>query len=143
MNSIKKIMISLSLVLIAAFAVPTLRAENADWPTRVNFLSSVQIGDLILRPGNYELQLTRGTTHRGVVMIYDLDHGKWVGMVQGIYTHRDNVSGDMAEFTFEKDIVNGRDVMTTWFYPDWNRGVRFVYPYKPTYIAQLDGSPIR
>ncbi|HTY63984.1 MAG TPA: hypothetical protein VMG30_17180 [Acidobacteriota bacterium] len=82
---------------------------------------------MVLAPGTYDLQLTQGTWARNVVAIYSVDQKRWIGMVMGINDSRQDTS-KMSGFTFERIGSDAPVALEYWFYEDWNRGVKFVYP---------------
>ena len=130
MNSIKNLLIAVAIVVIVSAFIPNARAGSLDdhnWPTKVTFNSPVQVGDLVLAPGNYEFRLTSGTVARNVVEIFNYDSGRWVGMVMGINDGRVDTS-KMTGFTFQSLGAGSPKALEYWFYSDWNRGIKFVYP---------------
>jgi hypothetical protein len=131
MYTVKKILIALSIAVMVSVFVPPAKANGMDsgnWPTQVTFDRPVQIGNLVLDPGTYDFQLTDGTQARDVVQIYSVDRGDWVGMVMGINVNRQNTS-TMTGFTFRKLGKNLPEQLEYWFYPQWIRGVKFIYPH--------------
>ena len=134
MNSIKKILIAVSFVVIVSASVPAVRAmglDESNWPTRITFAMPVQIGEMVLAPGSYEFQLTPGTVDRSVVMIYNVDSGRWLGIVMGINVNRVDTT-KMSGFTF-RDLGKGAPrAVEYWFYRGWNRGIQFLYPHANT-----------
>jgi hypothetical protein len=134
MNFFKKILIAASIVFIVSAFVPAAKAASpseADWPTTVTFAEPVQIGNLVLTPGNYEFRLTPGTIARCVIEIYSVDRGSWVGMAMGINDSRVDTS-KRSGFTFVDMGSGAPKALEYWFYPDWNRGIKFVYPHAQT-----------
>jgi hypothetical protein len=134
MNSIKKILIAVSLVVIVSAFVPAVKAmglDEANWPTRITFAMPVQIGEMVLGPGSYEFQLTPGTVDRGVVMIYNVDSGRWLGMVMGINVNRVDTP-KMSGFTYKDMGMGAPKAVEYWFYSGWNRGIKFLYPHTRT-----------
>ena len=130
MGSAKKFLAAVSIVVVVSFIGPSIAvgqgADEANWPVRATFVSPVQIGPMVLSPGTYEFQLTSGTTCRTVVEIYSVDQERWLGMVMGVNETRQGTS-KKSGFTFENIGAEGPLVLQYWFYPEWNRGIKFVY----------------
>jgi len=134
MNSIKRILIAVSFVVIVSAFVPAVKAlglEKSNWPTRVTFSTPVQVGKMVLAPGSYEFQLTPGTVDRSIVEIYSVDRGCWVGMVMGINDERIDTS-KMSGFTFVNMGIGAPKALEYWYYPNRNRGIKFLYPHTQT-----------
>jgi hypothetical protein len=131
MGSMKKLLIAAFMVVIVAAFVPNVKAgepDDSNWPTKVTFNAPVQVGDLVLAPGTYEFRLTSGTVARNVITIFSNDSGRWVGMAMGINDGRVDTS-KMTGFTFQ-NVGSGAPVaLEYWFYSNWNRGIKFIYPH--------------
>ena len=131
MGSAKKLLTAVSIVVVVSFMSPSFAvgqgSDEANWPVRTTFSSPVQIGPMVLSPGSYEFQLTPGTTCRTVVEIYSVDQQRWLGMVMGVNETRQGTS-KKSGFTFENTGAKEPLVLKYWFYPDWSRGIKFVYP---------------
>ena len=145
MVSAKRILIAVSIIVAVSAMAPSIAlcqgADESNWPARVNFSMPVRVGSLELSPGMYDIQLTSGTWARSVVAFYSLDQRRWVGMVMGINDTRQDAS-KMSGFTFENMGPNEPSLLESWFYPGWNRGVRFVYPGgKSNAVAQAMVEP--
>ena len=97
-----------------------------DWPVRATFASPIRIGSMVLDPGTYDIQLTSNNVSRNVVLIYSVDQQRWLGMVMGINDTRQGNS-KLSGFTFEDFGDNAPATLQYWFYPGWDRGVKFVY----------------
>jgi hypothetical protein len=130
MGSAKRLLIAVSIVVVASFAAPSVAvgqgADEANWPVKATFASPIQIGSMVLSPGTYDFQLTSGTTCRNVVEIYSVDQHRWLGMVMGVNDTRQDTSR-RSGFTFENIGENAPTAIQYWFYPEWNRGIKFVY----------------
>jgi len=130
MGSAKKLLVAVSIVVVVSFIAPSLAVGQgvgeSNWPVRTTFASPIQIGPMVLSPGTYEFQLTSGTTCRNVVQIYSVDQQRWLGMVMGVNETRQDTSR-RSGFTFENVGGNAPTVLQYWFYPEWNRGIKFVH----------------
>jgi hypothetical protein len=87
----------------------------------------IRIGSMVLAPGTYDLRLTSGTWARSVVAIYSVDQKRWLGMVMGINDSRQDTA-KMSGFTFTNIGDDSPSALQYWFYPEWNRGIKFIYP---------------
>ncbi len=131
MGSFKKLLIAAFIAVVASAIVPNVKAgepDDSNWPTKVTFNAPVQVGDLVLAPGTYEFRLTSGTVARNVVTIFSDDSGRWVGMVMGINDGRVDTS-KMTGFTFQDMGAGSPKALEYWYYSNWNRGVKFIYPH--------------
>ncbi|MBN2339304.1 MAG: hypothetical protein JXP48_12265 [Acidobacteria bacterium] len=136
MNHLHKLVISVALLLLLGAAVPAAFAQGAgeaNWPMTVTMQESFRIGDLVFPAGGYYIRLTPGTVSRNVVMVYSMDRERWEGMVQGIYTSREDkdVSSGLI---FSKRMMGEPLALETWFYPNWKRGLSFAN-HPGTYLA--------
>jgi hypothetical protein len=130
MGSIINLLIAAFVVVIASVIVPNVMAAGLDdcnWPTRVTFGTPVQVGDFVLPPGTYEFRLTDSAVARNVIQIFSNDSNRWVGMVMGINDNRADTS-QMTGFTFEDRGAGAPKALEYWFYSNWARGIKFVYP---------------
>jgi len=131
MGSVKKLLIAVSIVVVVSsigpFVTVGLGEDDSNWPARATFATPVQIGSMVLSPGTYDFQLTPGTTCRNVVEIYSVDQNRWLGMVMGVNDRREDIS-TRSGFTFGDIGENATPAIQYWFYPGWNRGIKFVYP---------------
>lgn len=129
MRYLKKMLIFASLMLWGLF--PTSASSigisgSSDWPTVVTIHESFRIGNLVLSPGEYYFKLTSGTVSRNAVMIFSIDRWRWEGMVMGIQANREDVKPS-EEFVFGMKNTGEPPYLEYWFYPNWNRGIKFVY----------------
>ncbi len=129
MDSMKRILVAVSLVVVVAAFVPAVKAAGigeANWPVQVTFQAPIQVGSLVLASGTYEFQLVDSSVARNVILIYSVTQKRWVGMAMGINVERQNVSS-MTGFTFEDTVKGAPKALEYWFYPGWNRGIKFIY----------------
>jgi hypothetical protein len=131
MDSIKKLLIAAFIVVTVSAFVPNIKAgepDDSNWPTKVTFNAPVQVGNMVLAPGTYEFRLTSGTVARNVISIFSNDSGRWIGMVMGINDGRADTS-KMTGFTFQDIAAGAPKALEYWFYSDWYRGIKFIYPH--------------
>jgi hypothetical protein len=131
MVSIKKLLIAAFIAVIVSIIVPSVKAgepDDSNWPIKVTFSAPVQVGNMVLAPGTYEFRLTSGTVARNVITIFSNDSGRWVGMVMGINDGRVDTS-KMTGFTFQNVGSGAPRALEYWFYSNWNRGIKFIYPH--------------
>jgi hypothetical protein len=136
MSSIKNLLIAVFVVVISSVIVPGVMAaglDDSNWPTKVTFSSPVQVGDFVLSPGTYEFRLTDSTVARNVIQIFSNDNNRWVGMVMGINDNRADTS-QKTGFTFQDMGAGAPKALEYWYYSNWSRGVKFIYPH--TQISQ-------
>jgi hypothetical protein len=138
MTLFRKVVLAASLMALASVAVPLLWAQGADesnWPVVMTFSQSFQIGTHVFSPGRYFFQLSPGTWARSVVMVYNLDKGCWEGMFNGVNVNRSDAyisHGFRTDrrigsgFTFENRGGYDPEALRYWFYPGWERGVKFI-----------------
>jgi hypothetical protein len=130
MNSIKKISVAASIAVMAlgfAFSLKAYGMDASNWPTRITFDEPLQIGNMSLDVGSYDFYLSSGPAARNVMMIYSVDKNRWLGMVMGINDNRVDTSIGSG-FTFISSSDGSPKKLEYWFYPGWNRGVKFLYP---------------
>ena len=127
MGSAKKLLVVVSVVVAVSFIAPSIATgqglDESNWPVRTTFDRSVQVGSMVLDPGTYDFRLTSGTVARTVVAIYSVDQRRWIGMVIGV----NDDTPKMSSFTLEDVGDNQPALLRYWFYPDWNRGIKFIY----------------
>ncbi len=129
MDSMKRVLVALTLVLVVSAFVPAVKAAGigeANWPVQVTFRAPVQVGSLILSPGTYDFQLVDSPVARNVILIYSVGQKRWIGMAMGINDGRTDTS-KMTGFTFEDTAPGAPRALQYWFYPGWNRGIKFIY----------------
>jgi hypothetical protein len=131
MGSAKKFLIAASIMVVISWVAPSTAIcqglDDCNWPVQATFYSPVQIGSMVLSPGTYNFQLTDGTLSRNVVEVYSVDQKRWLGMVMGINDSRRDTS-KMTGFTFENIGKDNPVALQYWYYPNWSRGIKFIYP---------------
>ncbi len=134
MDSMKKILLTVSIMVLAAgfaFSAKAYGMGDSNWATMITFNEPILVGDLSLDPGTYQFYLTSGPATRNVIMIYNVDDRRWVGMAMGVNDSRmDTTRG--SGFTFRESKNGSHKMLEYWFYPGWNRGVKMIYPESQT-----------
>ena len=128
MCCLRKITVAGSLLLLLVVAVPAIKADATDdsnWPTTMTLDESFQIGSQVFAPGTYFFQLTPGTISRHFLMVYSIERGRWEGFFKGVYIYRTDAYRHSG-FTFENRNAGEPRALESWFYPGWNRGLKFV-----------------
>jgi hypothetical protein len=127
------------LLVAACIAVPALKAQDtgdSNWPTIITFTQPFQIENHVFSPGSYYFQLSPGTWARSVVMVYSRDKERWEGIFLGINVDRADAyssrgfrtdARSSSGFTFINRGAANPDALEYWFYPGWERGVKFTY----------------
>jgi hypothetical protein len=130
--TVKKIVFAVAFALVAGSLVSVVKAaDDSQWSTVFTTQEQVQIAHKVLSPGAYLFQLVQNSPSRETVMIYNLDKKRWEGFVMGIPAYRsDAVANTHFEFTAGS---GDHQVMRSWFYPGWNKGIQFVASKKTNY----------
>jgi hypothetical protein len=132
MNSIKRILIEVTFGFVIAVLLPVAKAADTtwnmvgddNWATVFNFPEPVQIGNLVLAPGNYMIQRYPSIYSSRVVMVYNLDQSRWEGLVVGEAARRTGTNNDSVLYR-EKQGEGEPDMVQYWFHKDWNDGIAF------------------
>jgi hypothetical protein len=130
MGSIKRILIAASIVFLVSSFAPSVKAfgmDESNWPTRITFDEPFQVGNLSLAPGTYEFYLASSPVSRNVIVIYSEDNRRWEGMVMGINVSKKDTP-QLSVFTFSEMGADRPQRLEYWFFPEWNRGIKFLYP---------------
>jgi hypothetical protein len=128
MNSLRRLVIAASVLVIVSALVPMARAaDSSDWPTQITFTEPVRVGPLYLTAGTYEFRLNPDSIDRSILMVYSFDKRCWEGIAMGVNAQRVDTS-KMTGFTFERAKAEEPLKLEYWFYGNWNHGIHFVYP---------------
>jgi hypothetical protein len=106
-------------LLTAGFA-PSMRADARDKETRLTTNQPLQVGNILLAPGQYVFKLI----DPGVVSIYNADGTQPQGIILGWSAHRED-AGDKKLFTVSQAQGNQPAALKYWFYPGDNSGLEF------------------
>src|SRR5579872_2791157 len=106
--------------LLAAGFAPSMQADDRDKQTRLSINQPLQVGDILLAPGQYTFKLIEP----GVVSIYNADGTRPEGIILGWSAYRAD-AGDKTLFTISQPQGDRPAKLQTWFYPGDNSGVEF------------------
>jgi hypothetical protein len=114
-----KITLALFGLLTAGFA-PSIQADDRDKETRLTTNQPLQVGNILLAPGQYVFKLI----DQDVVSVYNADGTQPQGIILGWSAYRED-AGDKQLFTVSQSQGNQPAALKYWFYPGDNSGVEF------------------
>jgi hypothetical protein len=117
--------LTLGVALLAATAIPQLRASDFDKKTIMSFDSPIEISGKILPAGTYVL--TSFGDNRNIVRVMDRDESHVYATVLAIPIETLNTPGNARIEVFERP-GNAPEVVHAWFYPGENMGWEFPSP---------------
>jgi hypothetical protein len=88
----------------------------------------VEIPGRVLTPGTYEFKYAGPRTSGEVVAIYDKS-GKLIETALTEPVYRNSIE-DRTIVTFQRHGNGAPEAIDSWFYPDTQNGVRFLYPHR-------------
>jgi hypothetical protein len=106
--------------LLAAGFAPSMQADDIDKETRLTTNQPLQVGNILLAPGQYVFKLIEP----GVVSVYNSDGTRPEGIVLGWNAYRVD-AGDKQLFTVSQSQGNQPATLKYWFYPGDNSGLEF------------------
>jgi hypothetical protein len=106
-------------LLTAGFA-PSMRADARDKETHLTTNQPLQVGNILLAPGQYTLRLI----DQGVVSVYNGDGTQLQGIILGWTAYRKD-AGDKKFFTISQSQGDQPAALKCWFYPGENFGLEF------------------
>jgi hypothetical protein len=106
-------------LLTAGFAA-SMRADDRDKETRLTTNQPLQVGNILLAPGQYVFKLI----DPGVVSIYNADGTQPQGIILGWSAYRED-AGDKKLFTVSQSQGNQPAALKYWFYPGDKSGLEF------------------
>jgi len=127
-----KITFALLGLLTAGFA-PSMRADAMDKETRLTTNQPLQVGNILLAPGQYVFKLIEP----GVVSVYNAEGTQPQGIILGWSAYRED-AGDKKLFTVSQSQGNQPAALKYWFFPDDKSGLEF--PAKKLEAGQVAGS---
>ncbi len=119
-----------SMILLGTFVtlgVLDARADVDNRDTKLTFSQPVEIPGMVLAAGTYEFRLADPTGNDTFVVEVLNSKGKGIALLSASPVYRANVS-DQTIVTFEKRGPGNPQALRTWFYPDVNYGLEFLYP---------------
>jgi len=114
-----KIIVAMLCLLTAGLA-PPMRADDRDKETHFTTNETLQVGNILLAPGQYVLKLIDPR----VVSIYNADGTQPQGIILGWPAYRENAS-DKNLFTVSQSQGNQPAALKYWFYPGDKSGLEF------------------
>jgi len=106
--------------LLAAGVAPSMRADEIDKETRLTTNQPLQVGDILLAPGQYVFKLI----DPGVVSIYNAAGTQPQGIILGWSASRED-AGDKQLFTVSQSQGNEPATLKYWFFPGDKSGLEF------------------
>jgi hypothetical protein len=106
-------------LLTAGFA-PSMRADARDKETHLITNQPLQVGSILLAPGQYVFKLI----DQGVVSVYNGDGTQLQGIILGWNAYRED-AGDKQLFTVSQSEGNEPATLKYWFYPGNKFGLEF------------------
>jgi hypothetical protein len=106
-------------LLTAGFA-PSMLADDRDKETRLTTNQPLQVGNILLAPGQYVFKLI----DQDVVSVYNAEGTQPQGIILGWSAYRED-AGDKQLFTVSQSQGNQPAALKYWFYPGDNSGVEF------------------
>ncbi len=119
-----------SMILLGTFVtlgVLDARADVDNRDTKLTFSQPVEIPGMVLAAGTYEFRLADPIGNDTFVVEVLNSKGKGIALLSASPVYRANVS-DQTIVTFEKRGPGNPQALRTWFYPDVNYGLEFLYP---------------
>ena len=133
---------AIALLLLGAFLVPNVRADEWDKKTIVTFSGPVQVPGTVLPAGKYVFKLLDSQSDRNIVQIFNEDETQLIATVMAVPDYRTTTPGKTT-LSFDERPSGQPEALREWFYPGDNFGVEFVYPkQRATELAQANNRPV-
>jgi hypothetical protein len=110
--------------LLTSSTVYPLQADEWDKETRLTISSELQVGDMLLAPGQYTLRVREASSERNVVQIFTGDGERIKATIIAIPIYRLEPAGT-SEFTISGAAAGQPATLRSWFYPGDNFGLAF------------------
>ena len=123
MNTLRKLLVMASFMLVVAAFIPAAKADDGDWATQVNINEPMQVGNLVLAPGSYVFRLV-DIWAPDVVSIYNASTEQYDGFIMGTPVFREHAT-EHSTFNLERIGKGAPEALRSWFYPDTNYGIAF------------------
>lgn len=127
MRNLRTLQTAVCAAILCAALGPSVRADNWDRKTIVNFSGPVEIPGQVLPPGTYVFKLVTLPDTRNIVQIQSEDQSYTFATLQTINTWR-RTPPDHTHFLFDERPSDQPPALATWYYPGDTRGLDFVYP---------------
>ncbi len=112
---------------LAALNLPTVRADEWDKKTTINFSDSVQVPGATLPAGTYTFKLAESNADRYVVQIFNERENHIYATLLAIPNYH-LTTPDKTQISFYEVPSGQPPALKAWFYPGDNYGRQFVYP---------------
>lgn len=130
MRLARLLQLSLCAAVLAAVLAPAARADEWNKKTYVTTNQSIQIPGYILDPGTYVFKLSKSSSYRHIVQVWNGDESQLITTIIAIPAYRRHVTGGTV-LRFDDATGDQPAALRVWFYPGDNYGQEFVYPYTP------------
>src|SRR5579863_3974733 len=114
-------------LLVYAWFLPSLRADEWNKKTAVTFNEPVEIPGQVLPAGTYVFKILDTDVDRNVVQIFNKDENHIYATLVAVPDYRMEPTGKTV-IQFEERASNSPEAIKAWFYPGDNYGYDFVYP---------------
>lgn len=120
---VSSLAVTLGAALLAATALPQLKASESDKKTIVSFNTPVEITGQVLPAGTYVFK-TLGDVENDIVTVTNQDESHLYGIFRAIPIETSTVSGK-ARVELSEGPGNAPEAVRAWFYPGVNYGWEF------------------
>ena len=133
---------TIALILLGAFLVPNVRADQWDKKTVVSFNEPVQVPGTVLPAGTYVFKLADSDSDRRIVQIFNADQTQLITTILAVSDYHMETP-EKTIMSFDERASGQPEALRAWFYPGDNYGVEFVYPkQQATDLAQANNRPV-
>lgn len=116
-----------AVLLLCAWFLPALRADEWNKKTVMTFNEPVEIPGQVLPAGTYVFKIADSTSDRNIVQIFNKDENHIYATILAVPDYRLGPTGKTV-VNFEERAANNPEAVKAWFYPGDNYGYEFVYP---------------
>ncbi len=128
-------MLVLGVVIAASLSIA--KADESDWDCRLTFSAPVEIPGMVLPAGTYEFRRLDPDAPGCLLAVYD-SRGRTLELVEANLIYRPKPTDNLV-MNLKQRVPNCPEAVMSWFYPDQNYGMEFMYPNTtpaPTAIAK-------
>jgi hypothetical protein len=126
--NIRKAFITLGLLLAFVIVLPSVRADEHNQATKINFNQPVQIPGRVLPAGTYWFVLADSTASRNFVQIFNSDRSTLYATLYTINIESLTTTDKTAITLAEREPMQPETILS-WFYPGSTIGHQFVYSH--------------
>jgi hypothetical protein len=152
----KMAMVACSAALFSVIVVPAVAQPVEDsWDSRtiMTFNQPVELSGIVLPAGSYVFKLLDSDWNRRILQVFNADETRLLTTTIALSTERHSGEDFPVEdpathktvMTFEERAANSPQAIRTWFYPDRQVGLEFVYPNikaKPAIAKKTSPKPV-